>query len=100
MSIRSLVSIPFEQGNVFRRNTQYWTGRGRSLNPFRSGRCLSTVTSYQKVQETLCLNPFRSGRCLSTGLLWTHTISIICLNPFRSGQCLSTSYPSTNKKET
>ena len=38
----------------------------KSLNPFRSGQCLSTL-SYQKKQSmVLCLNPFRSGQCLST----------------------------------
>ena len=40
----------------------------KSLNPFRSGQCLSTL-SYQKKQSmVLCLNPFRSGQCLSTTL--------------------------------
>ena len=40
---KSCVSIPFEQGNVFRHN--YWSGvhqEMESLNPFRAGQCLST----------------------------------------------------------
>ena len=37
------VSIPFEQGDVFRRSYSYYHQRTRySLNPFRAGRCLST----------------------------------------------------------
>ena len=36
------VSIPFEQGNVFRQTiTRNWSKK-RSLNPFRAGQCLST----------------------------------------------------------
>ena len=37
-----------------------------SLNPFRAGRCLSTLTSRQLSLIINGLNPFRAGRCLST----------------------------------
>ena len=35
------------------------------LNPFRTGRCLSTEFETQ-AKALGCLNPFRTGRCLST----------------------------------
>ena len=38
------VSIPFEQGDVFRPDAKVSVlSKFRSLNPFRTGRCLSTV---------------------------------------------------------
>ena len=55
------VSIPFDQGNVFRQNG--WT--------------VSTLTT--------CLNPFRSGQCLSTGTTnYTGTGKIVSI-PFDQG---------------
>ena len=41
------------------------------------------------IRSLLCLNPFRSGRCLST-LTLLSLFHMVCLNPFRSGRCLST----------
>ena len=38
----------------------------RGLNPFRSGRCLSTILLTLYGEFNHGLNPFRSGRCLST----------------------------------
>ena len=38
------------------------------LNPFRAGRCLSTISRLRTVKRTR-LNPFRAGRCLSTRLI-------------------------------
>ena len=83
------------------------------LNPFRSGRCLSTVTVRIEEQCPWSLNPFRSGRCLSTIKMYKKLLSLLSqslsiramsfddnywsgvhqemgLNPFRSGRCLST----------
>ena len=37
----------------------------------------------------VCLNPFRAGRCLSTMKDCTYE-GVIRLNPFRAGRCLST----------
>ena len=91
----SYVSIPFEQGDVFRpnvlkkrrnmsRESQSLSSRAMSfdllsllgdllclssLNPFRAGRCLSTLRARRKYKKLLKLNPFRAGRCLST-LQW------------------------------
>ena len=61
------VSIPFEQGDVFR--LMFGLGqavRSIGLNPFRAGRCLSTYGAMKMIKLELCLNPFRAGRCLST----------------------------------
>ena len=106
------VSIPFDQGNVFR---HLWQFRHNfiymSLNPFRSGQCLSTYDyckrsscfvsipfdqgnvfrhSNENFKINLsCLNPFRSGQCLSTFRSIKPWLTM-SLNPFRSGQCLST----------
>ena len=83
------VSIPFDQGNVFRLN-QLWKIQHISLNPFRSGQCLSTNTLAQSTAVS-SLNPFRSGQCLSTDSDYQEIKGAsLSLNPFRSGQCLST----------
>ena len=106
------VSIPFEQGDVFRRSTATAITASIGLNPFRTGRCLSTKEK-TKWLLYLCLNPFRTGRCLSTlGGFYGYfdfEVSIpfeqgdvfrrwrlrklryrMGLNPFRTGRCLST----------
>ena len=40
--------------------------KSAGLNPFRAGRCLSTVSLGSTVGDATSLNPFRAGRCLST----------------------------------
>ena len=62
------VSIPFEQGDVFRRQNMIMLMSSKRLNPFRAGQCLSTFQMALKRKKSLCLNPFRAGRCLSTML--------------------------------
>ena len=63
------VSIPLEQGNVFRpisaNSPNSWVG----LNPFGTGQCLSTTTVVYHKGRLLSLNPFGTGQCLSTILL-------------------------------
>ena len=85
------VSIPFEQGDVFRLLFMAIVPKlSTSLNPFRAGRCLSTGSMVLSLLFVNSLNPFRAGRCLSTlSLLWRFIMSI-SLNPFRAGRCLST----------
>ena len=66
-SVTGGVSIPFEQGDVFRRSR----GVGKlcyrvGLNPFRTGRCFSTVDLIVTIKKLRGLNPFRTGRCFST----------------------------------
>ena len=60
------VSIPFEQGDVFRLKERQQALVRRCLNPFRAGRCLSTKSTLRMKTLASCLNPFRAGRCLST----------------------------------
>ncbi len=86
----------------------------KSLNPFRTGQCLSTLALGTNKGEKSRLNPFRTGQCLSTthltkpscsgrvlipfvqgnvfrqDRLKIHILIAGCLNPFRTGQCLST----------
>ena len=38
-----IVSIPFEQGDVFRQDREVQVFENQCLNPFRAGRCLSTA---------------------------------------------------------
>ena len=114
--LRLTVSIPFDQGDVFRLNDEEVIKTElRGLNPFRSGRCLSTQPFATKIHiaesqslsiramsfDGSCstirniqrsLNPFRSGRCLSTKEAHEERVKAWSLNPFRSGRCLSTLY--------
>ena len=65
--IDTLVSIPLEQGNVFRQRIRAETlARAESLNPFGTGQCLSTLKLILSSLSIRCLNPFGTGQCLST----------------------------------
>ena len=56
------------------------------LNPFRSGRCLSTDEHMKAVDKFRSLNPFRSGRCLSTDLTSTTLTALGTVSiPFDQG---------------
>ena len=111
------VSIPLEQGSVFRQiqNEQeqylycclnpFGTGQClptitckivsiflEGLNPFGTGQCLPTMSVVSEQSYKISLNPFGTGQCLPTlhklvGLNHKH-----CLNPFGTGQCLPTEY--------
>ena len=111
-----MVSIPFEQGDVFRRfSSIYHFSSWHVSNPFRAGRCLST----QKLFKTMpCIRvsiPFEQGDVFRRDVenvpvagteksqsLSSRAMSFDCtygtntqartasLNPFRSGRCLST----------
>ena len=109
----SHVSIPLEQGGVFRQIIMTTYNEKLSLNPFGTGRGLSTE---QISAEAIAkgLNPFRTGQGLSTTnhnylkkvyegfqSLWNRAVSFDCkcliagkavisLNPFRTRRCLST----------
>ena len=55
-----------------------------------SSRAMSfDICSYDKRRSSDCLNPFRAGRCLSTVRL-NSLVALTSLNPFRAGRCLST----------
>ena len=60
------VSIPLEQGNVFRLHIDKEWGILSCLNPFGTGQCLSTEANLIKRAEEISLNPFGTGQCLST----------------------------------
>ena len=100
------VSIPFEQGDVFRQRLVFNSGLcSYGLNPFRAGRCLSTRANrcngyctgvsipfeqgdvfrpqgHKNETRKHRLNPFRAGRCLSTGIM-------LKLENFKKSQSLS-----------
>ena len=109
------VSIPLEQGSVFRRKGQFpkslalmesqslWNRavssdkqtrklkeQPRGLNPFGTGQCLPT--SNWKADKTMSnrLNPFGTGQCLPTNTLRKWFDNFSSLNPFGTGQCLPT----------
>ena len=60
------VSIPLEQGNVFRLKQQPTSEETKSLNPFGTGQCLSTGRRSTTFRRVVSLNPFGTGQCLST----------------------------------
>ena len=62
-----IVSIPLEQGNVFRLCKCVTVQSGWSLNPFGTGQCLST-NRRASCSGLSRLNPFGTGQCLSTVL--------------------------------
>ena len=56
------VSIPFEQGDVFRRTVSVEVRKLRQcLNPFRTGRCLSTEYVQEVDEDDLVSIPFEQG---------------------------------------
>ena len=62
-----MVLIPFIQGGVFRLNgAQKTVITDSSLNPFHTGRGLSTSNNDMQDLIMLGLNPFHTGRGLST----------------------------------
>ena len=85
------VSIPFDQGNVFRPITASIESTSRTVSiPFDQGNVFRLLLLYLLYLTVSGLNPFRSGQCLSTIKKLKERGVYGCLNPFRSGQCLST----------
>ena len=108
------VSIPLEQGNVFRLCNESRIICYSSFNPFGTGQCLSTKTK-QALRERLDkfqslwnramsfdkrklhrkrlliarFNPFGTGQCLSTISGLIILLCVLRFNPFGTGQCLS-----------
>ena len=65
------VSIPLEQGSVFRQNAEVTDLMLRfRLNPFGTGQCLPTHKIPLKMRLLLCLNPFGTGQCLPTAVVF------------------------------
>ena len=85
------VSIPLEQGGVFRHfYPRVLVFCRMGLNPFRTGRGLSTQNPIERLWCFIRLNPFRTGRGLSTNGTDAAYEVYGCLNPFRTGRGLST----------
>ena len=84
------VSIPLEQGNVFRQNKFVQAGAFTGLNPFGTGQCLSTTTvsaTESGIQGSQSL--WNRAMSFDVSIQATED-SIKGLNPFGTGQCLST----------
>ena len=60
-----------------------------SLNPFRSGQCLSTFIINKGILIPFVSIPFDQGNVFRRER-WKYNLAEVSLNPFRSGQCLST----------
>ena len=79
------VSIPFDQGNVFR-HSRTIKKKGDPLSQSLSIRAMSFDNLQERIcKRTFCLNPFRSGQCLSTKdgqQVWVHPFVSI---PFDQG---------------
>ena len=84
------VSIPFEQGDVFRQRLVFNSGLcSYGLNPFRAGRCLSTRANRCNGYCTGVSIPFEQGDVFRPQGHKNETRKHR-LNPFRAGRCLST----------
>ena len=71
------VSIPLEQGRVFRRETNKEIQSCLlGLNPFGTGQGLSTNEEMLKLLDSLGLNPFGTGQGLSTP--WKVILRYVC----------------------
>ena len=86
----TIVSIPLEQGGVFRQNGQdRYITEIQGLNPFGTGRGLSTHYSHQLKPPSIVSIPLEQGgvfRQIITG----KRIPFTRLNPFGTGRGLST----------
>ena len=83
------VSIPLEQGGVFRLGLAFASGALGGLNPFGTGRGLSTIKWFAihiVAQSQSLWN--RAGSFDPTLLLWLESLN--SLNPFGTGRGLST----------
>ena len=83
------VSIPLEQGNVFRLGGFEELNKLEGLNPFGTGQCLSTNQAVIKKAETLSQSLWNRAMSFDE---FKFLILKTCkgLNPFGTGQCLST----------
>ena len=85
------VSIPLEQGSVFRQNKKHHKRLLKiCLNPFGTGQCLPTT----KINGTLDISkvsiPLEQGSVFRPFIAEFIMSSCKCLNPFGTGQCLPT----------
>ena len=84
------VSIPLEQGSVFRRRMGQYPNRRECLNPFGTGQCLSTVPRLLFGVPVTVSIPLEQGSVFRRKQSENSIYRYRCLNPFGTGQCLST----------
>ena len=85
-----MVSIPFEQGNVFRPLTMRDLATS-TVSQSLSIRAMSFDTTVKiDIRPKFVSIPFDQGNVFRQSTKKQFDKSILCLNPFRSGQCLST----------
>ena len=89
VSNRNEVSIPLEQGGVFRRFEQPCSKETKVSIPLEQGGVFRLMYAL-KVKNQNSLNPFGTGRGLSTRKKITMPEKIWGLNPFGTGRGLST----------
>ena len=70
----------------------------KCLNPFRTGRCLSTVVFNKDKWKYDVSIPFEQGDVFRLMKKGNHVVSR-SLNPFRTGRCLSTIAPAVTEEE-
>ena len=84
------VSIPLEQGRVFRQRCVASSKFGYDcLNPFGTGQGLSTVIYYHLKRQIGVSIPLEQGRVFRLSNL-NEVKTLLGLNPFGTGQGLST----------
>ena len=83
------VSIPLEQGNVFRLTTKLKRTTKMGLNPFGTGQCLSTKAQLVERMARAVSIPLEQGNVFRLDYE-DKEIVVFSLNPFGTGQCLST----------
>ena len=67
------VSIPFEQGDVFRPTSSTTSCSSCIVSiPFEQGDVFRHLVIELLFRITCCLNPFRAGRCLSTEIIYAN----------------------------
>ncbi|WP_032828126.1 hypothetical protein, partial [Haemophilus haemolyticus] len=60
-AVKGIVSIPLEQGNVFRLLLLLQQLKLICLNPFGTGQCLSTITATEDAVKGIVSIPFGTG---------------------------------------
>ena len=79
------VSIPFDQGDVFRRNSLALLDKLIGLNPFRSGRCLSTLPHIEYGYLKYVSIPFDQGDVFRQKFLQQPSMAMEVSIPFDQG---------------
>ena len=85
------VSIPFEQGNVFRpEGLESYATEWKVSIPFEQGNVFRQKVQKAKTLQLRVSIPFEQGNVFRLRREEEFTKFVASLNPFRAGQCLST----------